>query len=277
MPAVYVLFDEMNSFAHLHSTNRGEWDGNCPSTDKCLETAVAPTVLTKKREIISEAKFVPNVLRTAKTMQKYVCGKTSKTRVCPAIQTCVPRCKEEWSEWEGGCEEKYCDQCCDLTQTRKLKLVTGVSMRGGVPPVEKTSACLDPNLFWGYEKKMVPPVYKVEVCKEDNFVIKPWFTVNKGNFQAPLPALQIRVPDICTMHFMRPYDILTSPELITRLCICIPQTKRRRANRSASRGLKVVRRCLLSRMDCPIGARKGRRNKLLRIDTLSTRNWLIQV
>ena len=153
---------------------------------------MAPKVLTKKREIITDGKFVPNVLKNAKVMQKYVCGEKNKTKTCAAVPTCTPRCKEEWSQWEGGCEEKYCDQCCDLTQTRELKLVRGVSMRGGVPPVEKKSDCLDPKYFWGYEKKMVAPAYKEEQCTDSYFVLKPWIPVDKGVNLTLLHPLWIR-------------------------------------------------------------------------------------
>ena len=157
---------------------RTDWNGKCPPTDGvCVEFAQPPKVLTRTRKILTLETFIPNVLKKSKAMQKYVCGETTKKKTCDVVKTCTPRCKEEWSEWFGGCEDKYCNECCDLTQTRVLRMVDGVGMRGGTPPVEKRGPCLDKNYFWGYSKKMVAPTYTNGNCTSDYFHSKPWFPV----------------------------------------------------------------------------------------------------
>ena len=144
-----------------------------------MDEAQEPVVLRKTRKKISGESFIPNVVRNSGAMRKYICPESEQFKTCKVPETCIPRCKEEWTEWEGGCEEKYCSQCCDLVQTRELKLDDKRSMRGGTPPTEITNACWDSEYFWGYEEQTDPPQYREEKCKTDSYIREPWFGPGK--------------------------------------------------------------------------------------------------
>ena len=121
-------------------------------------------------------------------MQKYQCGDKIIFKKCKPPVFCVPRCKEEWSAWHGGCQSdsgvNYCSDCCDLKQKRTLKMIDGWGMRGGTPPVERRDSCLNKDYFWGYTKKMKKPTYIQGDCIDTLYRFAPFFPVGRGEFSS---------------------------------------------------------------------------------------------
>ena len=165
-----------------HSTlHRSDWNSQCPVYQvSCTKEAQPVVFVNRTRQTLSPPAFIPNVLRNSKPMQKYQCGEKIQFQKCTNPPLCVPRCKEEWTAWHGGCDSKYCGDCCNLVQTRKLKMINGMGMTGGAPPVELRKPCLNKDYFWGYTKKMETPTYLEGQCIETLYRFAPFFPVGRG-------------------------------------------------------------------------------------------------